>query len=321
MRYTYSDEDETGSDALSTRRSTRQSNRSTPAELGAPTVTLSGRQVRSRFGRTYGEPLDTTMNTPTDGVSGDASEASTRLRGGTGGPRRSNRAHNTDQPRASTRRGEYESIDDLDDEDEAASTGDEWGGDDDDIEGKLDDDDEEEEEDEEDEDEAESIASGDEADDPQSLIVQLKYGKDKGHGITQGIEVNRVNGRSSPLNDTATLHSSRPVEPIVSTTTPEAPPTPTERAFATERSSLPQRPAATYSQRTSPPPKHFEPMKSDSAAPQVTNNLYPNVDNSPEVSAHLPTIQHANGNGNVNVNGIHYITSSQNDKQQNHAEQ
>lgn len=53
MRYTFEEEeDEYTSDALSTRRSARQSGAVTPAE---PTVTASGRQVRPRMGGRYGE--------------------------------------------------------------------------------------------------------------------------------------------------------------------------------------------------------------------------------------------------------------------------
>ena len=58
MKYTYSDEEDEGySDATSTRRSTRNTGTHTPAEPSGPTVTLSGRQVKSRHGGAYGESL------------------------------------------------------------------------------------------------------------------------------------------------------------------------------------------------------------------------------------------------------------------------
>jgi hypothetical protein len=58
MKYTYSDEEDEGySDATSTRRSTRNTGTHTPAEPSGPTVTLSGRQVKSRLGGAYGESL------------------------------------------------------------------------------------------------------------------------------------------------------------------------------------------------------------------------------------------------------------------------
>lgn len=56
MRYTYSDEDEDDSEATN-RRSARNTGTNTPADAAAPTVTLSGRQVRSRHGGMYGETV------------------------------------------------------------------------------------------------------------------------------------------------------------------------------------------------------------------------------------------------------------------------
>lgn len=58
MKYTYSDdEDEVFSDTTGSRRSTRNTGSHTPAEPAGPTVTLSGRQVRSRVGGVYGESI------------------------------------------------------------------------------------------------------------------------------------------------------------------------------------------------------------------------------------------------------------------------
>jgi len=58
MKYTYSDdEDEVFSDTTGSRRSTRNTGSHTPAEPVGPTVTLSGRQVRSRVGGLYGESV------------------------------------------------------------------------------------------------------------------------------------------------------------------------------------------------------------------------------------------------------------------------
>jgi len=58
MKYTYSDEEDEGySDATTTRRSTRNTGTHTPAEGLAPTVTLSGRQVKARQGGAYGESI------------------------------------------------------------------------------------------------------------------------------------------------------------------------------------------------------------------------------------------------------------------------
>ena len=57
MRYTFSD-DEEDSDDFPSRRSTRNSGVSTPVEPTGPTVTASGRQVKSRLGGSmYGETM------------------------------------------------------------------------------------------------------------------------------------------------------------------------------------------------------------------------------------------------------------------------
>jgi hypothetical protein len=83
MKYTYSDEEDGGvySDATSTRRSTRNTRGNTPADgLIAPTVTtvtLSGRQVKSRVGGTYGETILSGAHTPalsTGGMDGTSEE-------------------------------------------------------------------------------------------------------------------------------------------------------------------------------------------------------------------------------------------------------
>jgi len=58
MKYTYSDEEEDiYSDSTTTRRSTRNTGTHTPAENTGPTITQSGRQVKSRHGGAYGETV------------------------------------------------------------------------------------------------------------------------------------------------------------------------------------------------------------------------------------------------------------------------
>ena len=57
IKYTYSDDDEYDSDDRSMRRSTRNTGANTPAEPSGPTITQSGRQVRSRQGGAYGETV------------------------------------------------------------------------------------------------------------------------------------------------------------------------------------------------------------------------------------------------------------------------
>ncbi|KAH7321590.1 hypothetical protein BKA65DRAFT_512536 [Rhexocercosporidium sp. MPI-PUGE-AT-0058] len=58
IKYTYSDEEEDiYSDSTNARRSTRNTGTHTPAEPSGPTITQSGRQVKSRHGGAYGESL------------------------------------------------------------------------------------------------------------------------------------------------------------------------------------------------------------------------------------------------------------------------
>lgn len=65
MKYTFSDdEDDEGYSDSTTRRSTRNTGTHTPAEPIGPTVTLSGRQVKSRTGGTYGESMLSGTQTP-----------------------------------------------------------------------------------------------------------------------------------------------------------------------------------------------------------------------------------------------------------------
>src|SRR6187402_972953 len=65
MKYTYSDEeDDIYSDATTSRRSTRNTGTHTPAEPSGPTITQSGRQVKSRHGGAYGESMLSGTHTP-----------------------------------------------------------------------------------------------------------------------------------------------------------------------------------------------------------------------------------------------------------------
>ncbi|KAG0648523.1 hypothetical protein D0Z07_5448 [Hyphodiscus hymeniophilus] len=91
IRYTYSDEEDLydDSDTAFSRRSTRNTGTTTPAEGLAPTVTLSGRQVKARQGGTYGESMLSGAHIPGvtleshDGTSEEPEQAE-----GAGRPRR-----------------------------------------------------------------------------------------------------------------------------------------------------------------------------------------------------------------------------------------
>jgi hypothetical protein len=157
IRYTYSDnEDE--SDATGSRRSTRHSGHSTPADSG-PVVTASGRQVRPARTGIYGESLLSGQAETPDYAASETSRTSGRA------TRNSTRLSPLNEDRKRKSRG-Y-NYDDSDEED-APSSGNEWdGGDDDDNE----------------EDDVD-MADGDDEDDmdldqdaKRSLIIKLKVGK------------------------------------------------------------------------------------------------------------------------------------------------
>ena len=184
-RYTYSDEEDGGSDALSTRRSNRQSGISTPAESIGPTFTASGRQVRSRHGGTYGEATSSgkqvaTQHSRTGGLDGaeddeieDEDEPVSR-----GRPRRAAQQNKVKAKSLTANHTKgYDSLGSMDDESDATSSGNEWDG------GDEDEPDEHVDDEEEDEDIDMSDISGaeeeeEEVDDvQQSLVVSLRYKK------------------------------------------------------------------------------------------------------------------------------------------------
>ena len=181
-RYTYSDEEDGGSDALSIRRSHRHSGISTPAESSGPTFTASGRQVRSRHGGTYGETMlsgqqDTTEQSRIGGldeVEDDEDEGEPRSRGR---PRRAARQNRIKPKPFSRKQTEgYDSLGSMEDESDVTSSGNEWdGGDEDEPDDQVDD-----EEEDEDVNMSDNSKVGDEEDDSrQSLVVSLRYAKSR----------------------------------------------------------------------------------------------------------------------------------------------
>ncbi|KAJ9612354.1 hypothetical protein H2200_003951 [Cladophialophora chaetospira] len=170
MRYTYSDDD-LGSDG----GSRRNSGVSTPLEAG-PTVTASGRQVKSRVGGMYGESILVDQRKELERVAGEghftetSEDMPTTMPQGRGvRTSRSGRQVKPTRPR-------YGDAADSDESDGAQSSGKEWSGDENEpdvSEPELDDDEEDEDMDDEDVDEDE----GDE-NTQESLVVQLRYRKD-----------------------------------------------------------------------------------------------------------------------------------------------
>ncbi|KAI9729972.1 MAG: hypothetical protein M1834_006170 [Cirrosporium novae-zelandiae] len=130
LKYTFSDEEDEIAEALGERR-TRHSHSSTPAEPSGPTYTASGRRVKSRVGGAYGESL---LSGRAGQVSAEASDAGTEEPISNGRATRSGRAQALNERRRLKVVGAhiegYNDVDEMDDESEAASSGEEWDGDD-----------------------------------------------------------------------------------------------------------------------------------------------------------------------------------------------
>ncbi|KAL8764182.1 MAG: hypothetical protein Q9184_000151 [Pyrenodesmia sp. 2 TL-2023] len=170
IKYTFSDEEDGGSDALSTRRSDRHSGISTPAEPARPTVTASGRQVRSRNGRAYGETLSSEHHIQRQalaigGVDGIEEEEEAQDTSTYAGRATRNRAQKMRQ-----RRSENDSTEGVDDESDVTSSSHEWDG------GDEDDHVDHEDDEEMDEDMSEDELGTDREPQPQrTLVVSLRY--------------------------------------------------------------------------------------------------------------------------------------------------
>ncbi|PNS15569.1 hypothetical protein CAC42_828 [Sphaceloma murrayae] len=122
LRYTFEDDDDfEDSDEFSVRRSGRHSDRSTPAEARGPVVTASGRQVKSREGGMYGESLLSNQISADDLASNDrdGSEASGQIRRAS---RSAPRIHHNGNPKKRKNIDAYNDVDEMSDEDEAASS-------------------------------------------------------------------------------------------------------------------------------------------------------------------------------------------------------
>jgi hypothetical protein len=124
MKYTYSDEEDDGYSDTTSRRSTRNTGTHTPAEPAGPTVTLSGRQVRSRQGGTYGESMLSGTHTPAVAVGGNDGASDDHNDDGDVVGRRPRRTAAV-QGQIGYKSGGlhiegYNSVDEMDDEDDAS---------------------------------------------------------------------------------------------------------------------------------------------------------------------------------------------------------
>ncbi|KAI9049157.1 hypothetical protein LZ554_007004 [Drepanopeziza brunnea f. sp. 'monogermtubi'] len=132
MKYTYSDEeDEVYSDSTAARKSTRNTGTHTPAEPSGPTITQSGRQVKSRHGGAYGESMLSGMSTGCavgfDGATDEPSHAESN------GGRPPRRAAATNGQASKAKPGRhisgYNSVDEMTSEEEGDASEQDYGDD------------------------------------------------------------------------------------------------------------------------------------------------------------------------------------------------
>lgn len=198
MRYTYDedggDEDEDDnsfSDATSTRRSARQSGRNTPADVG-PQYTASGRQVKPRQGGEYGASLLSRQAMTPDELGPDydedkeASDSEQPVRGGARTGRSTRNAANSGLKKRK-RIGEDDdgesSLGDM--SDDAPPSGEEWDSQaNDDADDAMPD---------ADDDESDNADEGGDDEGHRSLVVTLKTnGKSSAHGSSPVIEAKSI---------------------------------------------------------------------------------------------------------------------------------
>lgn len=190
MKYTFSDDD-FDSDGLSIRRSTRNSGVSTPLEDRGPTITASGRQVKSRYGGLYGESMLVDQRKEKEAEDATAEAVTPNDSGLAQTNDRSSRA-----ARSARRQPDYIADGDTEDESGGAPTEDEWSGNEDES-----DETEPDFEVEDDEDEEMRGAESDELDEEdentqESLVVQLRYrkGSDTNKAVLDGTYQSPPNG-------------------------------------------------------------------------------------------------------------------------------
>lgn len=198
IKYTFSDEE--GSDGTSPKRSTRQSGISTPAEPAKPTFTASGRQVKSRHGGVYGETMHSGQSANQQNKHSQASPDGIDALDGVDGEltSRTRSGRSTGRNRDTTM---HNGLEGIEDESDATSSGNEWdGGDDDDgdVDDNLADDDDDDE-----------MSEDSEEDDMEkgSLVVALRYQKEKTPAAA-GLTVNGADASrgASPTGSTIVVN-------------------------------------------------------------------------------------------------------------------
>lgn len=160
LKYTYDDEDMFSEDETSVRRSTRGAGTTAAStESSRPRFTASGRQIRSRAGGLYGETLLAGQNDGANDEEDDEEEEVSR-------PQRTRTSRNPNGYSGY----DAEDLEDASIHSSANESGNEWRGPEDDEEHDF-------EGDNEDEDEEASEEDSDVSEEPESLVVQLRYGR------------------------------------------------------------------------------------------------------------------------------------------------
>ena len=206
MKYTYSDgEEETD---YSTRRSTRNA---TPLDSG-PTITASGRQVKSRHGGAYGESLLTDQRRELEAALGtDGEEETDDEITAAGRPMRA-----AAQPRRPTplKRESY-GDESGDESDEEQAEGDEWSGNENEPDKNSEPDFDADEEDDDDDEMSDEGLEADELQDEggtqESLVVQLRYRKPETTGFRTNGDI--ATAQSNGLGTSTVANGHRPIAP------------------------------------------------------------------------------------------------------------
>ncbi|KAJ6034525.1 hypothetical protein N7499_001730 [Penicillium canescens] len=160
LKYTYDDEDMFSEDETSVRRSTRGAGTTAAStESSRPRFTASGRQIRSRAGGLYGETLLAGQNDGANEEEDDEEEEISR-------PQRTRTSRNPNGYSGY----DAEDLEDASIHSSANESGNEWRGPEDDEEHDF-------EGDNEDEEEEASEEDSDVSEEPESLVVQLRYGR------------------------------------------------------------------------------------------------------------------------------------------------
>lgn len=223
LKYTYDDEDMFSEDENSVRRSTRGAgSTAAPMESSRPRFTASGRQIRSRAGGLYGETLLAGQNDGADYEEDDEEEE-------VGRPQRTRTSRNPNGYSGY----DAEDLEDASIHSSANESGNEWRGPEDDEEHDF-------EGDNEDEEEEASEEDSDVSEEPESLVVQLRYGR--GDAPSNG-NIETQNDKPPPAKDVKMKDATdTAAAPSAQASTMPPPPNSSENRAPEAASSLPSVP-------------------------------------------------------------------------------